>query len=167
VQAARQTYGEAVRNLEANNNSVVVSVGNQGQILDNFAADAGGQRIQSSPDSAHNVLVNPDVTTVGSTRWFDNGTERIANYNSPDPETDIYASGSVGNGQDPNRMNVLGTSFASPRVAGAMAALHGNHPGMPSSAVENLMRNRLTHETQGEKVLDFNLAEQYMRQGTF
>lgn len=167
VQAAKTAYGEAVKKLEANNNSVVVSVGNQGEILDNLASDANGRRIKPGPDTGHNVLVNSDVTTVGSTRWFDSGKERIAKYTSKNPETDIYASGSVGNGQDQNRMNVLGTSFAAPRVAGVMATLHGTHPGMSSSAVENLMKNRLTHETEGQKVLDYSSAEEYMRRGTF
>ncbi len=167
VLQAKEQYGEAVRALEANNNSVVVSAGNQGTILDDWARDAGGLRVNAAPDSNHNVLVNSDVTTVGATRWFNNGTERIADYSTPDPEVDIHASGSVGNGEDQNRMKTLGTSFASPRVAGAMAALHGNYPGMPSSAVENLMRNRLTHEVEGQPTLSFQLAEEYMRQGTF
>ena len=167
VQTARADYGQAVRDLEANNNSVVVSVGNQGQILDNFARDANGLRVKTTPQSNDNVLVNPDVTTVGATRWYDSGSERIAAYNSQDPQTDIYASGSVGNGVDQNQMHTLGTSYAAPRVAGAMATLHGNYPGMPSANIENLMRNRLTHDLEGEKVLDFQLAEEYMRRGTF
>lgn len=167
VQAAKATYGEAVKKLEANNNSVVVSAGNDGHVLGDFAAEANGARVKASPDSGDNVLTNPDVTTVGSTRWYNSGTERIAKYNSTDSEIDIYASGSVGNGRDQSQMKVMGTSFASPRTAGAMAALHGNHPGMPSSSVENLMKNRLTHETEGKKVLDFGLAEEYMRRGTF
>lgn len=167
VQTAKAAYDKSVRALEANNNSVVVSVGNQGEILDRFASDANGLKVKAGPESGHNILVNSHVTTVGSTRWYNNGTERIAGYNSKDPETDIYASGSVATGPDPNKMGTLGTSFASPRVAGAMAALHGNYPGMPSANIENLMRNRLTHDLQGEKVLDFTLAEEYMRKGTF
>lgn len=167
VVAAKQRYGESVRALEANNNSVVVSAGNDGEILDNFARDAGGRRVKSASDSNHNVLVNSDVTTVGSTRWFQNGTERLARYSTKDPEVDIYASGSVGNGVDQNRMNVSGTSFAAPRVAGAMAALHGNHPGMPSHAVENLLRQQLTHQVEGQPTLTFQRVEEYLRRGTF
>lgn len=167
VQAAKATYEESVKALEANNNSVVVSVGNQGQLLDRFAKDANGARVTAGETSNHNVLVNSHVTTVGATRWYDNGTERIAAYNNKDPETDLYASGSVGNGADQNQMRTLGTSYASPRVAGALATLHGNHPGMTSSSVENLMRNRLTHDLDGKKVMDFQLAEEYMRRGTF
>lgn len=164
---ARTDYERAVKELEANNNSVVVSAGNQEQLMDELAQDAGGRRATTPAGSKHNVLVNSQVTTVGATRWFNNGTERLAGYSTRDPELDIYASGSVGNGENQSQMHTLGTSFAAPRVAAAMATLHGNHPGMPSSAVENLMRNRLTHDLGDEKVLDFQLAEEYMRRGVF
>ena len=167
VEKSKALYSNAVRELEKNNNSVVVSVGNQGKYLDYFAQDTNGARVQSGAEAQHNVLVNPLVTTVGATIWEDSKTERIADYNSQNPETDIYASGSVGNGLDLNRAKVRGTSFAAPRVAATLASLHGNHSGMPSSAMENLMKNRLTHETEGELVLDFSAAEEYMRKGTF
>ncbi len=167
VREAQGDYRRAVRELEANNNSVVVSAGNQHQLLQGWANDANGLRVQAAPNSNHNLYATPEVTNVGATRWLNNGTEQIAPYSTRDPGIDIYASGSVGNGVNQNRMNTWGTSYAAPRVAGAMASLHGNHPGMPSGAVENLMRNRLTHELGPERVLDFGLAEEYMRQGTF
>lgn len=167
VEAARATYGQAVRNLEANNNSVVVSAGNQEQVLDRFAADAGGRRVQAAANSNHNVLVNSDVTAAGATRWFNSGQERLAGYSNRDPEVDIYASGSVGTGVNQNAANNWGTSYAAPRVAAMMASLHGTRPGTPSHAVQNLMVNRLTHEVQGEPVLSFGKAEEYMRRGTF
>ncbi len=167
VRTAQNAYGQAVRNIEANNNSVVVSVGNQAEILDNLARDAGGRRVNARADSAHNVLVNSDVTTVGSTRFNGNGRERIAEYSTRDPQVDIYASGSVGTGRNQNVATQFGTSYAAPRVAGMMASLHGTRPGTPSNAVQNLMRNRLTHEVQGQPTLDFRMAEEYMRTGTF
>ena len=167
VVQAQQNYDQAVRSLESGNNSVVVSAGNQQEILGRLAADAGGRTPVVGAGSNHNVLANSQVTTVGATRWFENGTERIAGYSNRDPEVDIYASGSVGNGRDQNRRNATGTSFAAPRVAAAMATLHGTHPGMTSSQVENLMRNRLTHPLADVSVLDYQRSEEYMRRGTF
>ena len=167
VREAQRDYGRAVRQLEANNNSVVASAGNQEQLLQDLARDANGLRVQANPNSNRNLYVTPDVTNVGATRFLNNGQERIAPYSTRDPGIDLFASGSVGNGANQNRMNVWGTSYAAPRVAGAMASLHGNHPGMPSGAVQNLMRNRLSHDMGQERVLDFRLAEEYMRQGTF
>lgn len=167
VVQAQRSYDDAVRNLEANNNSVVVSAGNQQQILAKLTADAGGRAPTPGPGSNHNILANSRVTTVGATQWLNDGTERIAPYSNRDPEVDIYASGSVGSGLDPQKMNQAGTSFAAPRAAATMASLHGNHPGMPSSAVENLMRNRLTHQTEDVSVINYKRTEEYMRRGTF
>jgi hypothetical protein len=167
VVQAQKNYADAVRNLEANHNSVVVSAGNQGQVLAKLTADAGGRAPTPGPGSNHNILANSGVTTVGATQWLNSGTERIAPYSNRFPEVDLYASGSVGSGQDPQKTHVDGTSFSAPRVAATMATVHGNHPGMPSSAVENLMRNRLTHQTEDVSVLDYKRTEEYMRRGTF
>lgn len=164
---AKAAYQTAVRGVEAHNNSVVVSAGNEGEVLKYFQSEAGGRKVSISAAAKMNVLVNSDVTSVGATRWKDSKTESIAGYSNRDSQVDIYASGSVGNGEDQNRMKTAGTSFAAPRVAAMMATLHGTRPGTPSSAVENLMRNRLTHDLGEDKVLDFSLAESYMRRGTF
>ena len=91
---------------------------------------------------------------------MDSRTERIAPYSNLDPNVGIYASGSVGNGANPQRMNTSGTSFAAPRVAATMATLHGTHPGFSNSATLNLMRSRLTHELGGVPVLDYHRAEE-------
>jgi hypothetical protein len=174
VKHAQAGYDQAVGALQAQNNSVVVSVGNQEQILQNMAAEAGGRKPVAGPNSNHNVLANPQVVTVGATRWREgpNGLqERVAEYSNRDAEVDIYASGSVGNGVNQNRMNVGGTSFSSPRVGAALATLHGTHPGSSSSKMRNLMQNRLTHDLnqdgQNLPVLDFEKTELYMRQNRF
>lgn len=167
VAQAQQSYDQAVHSVLSRNNSVVVSAGNQEQILEELAADAGGRRPRVAADSNHNVLANHEVTTVGATRWYQNGSERLAAYSSRDPEVDIYASGSVGNGADPQRMKTAGTSFASPRVAATLATLHGTHQGATRSAMENLMRNRLTHQVSNAPVLDYQRTEEYMRSQTF
>ena len=170
VQSAQQNYDRAVAQIQGQHNSVVVSAGNQQQVLDRMAQEAGGHRPQAGPNSNHNVLANSQVVTVGATRWWHTAQglrERPAAYSNRDPEVDVYASGSVGNGPDQQRMNVAGTSFSSPQVGAALATLHGTHPGSSSAQMRNLMQNRLTHSLQdGQQslpVLDFQRTEEYLR----
>ena len=172
VQQSQQKYDQAVHDLQSNHNSVVVSAGNQQGIKANWAKEAEGLEVASRPGDTYNVLANSEVTTVGATRWQkgpDGLRETVAHYSNYNPTVDIFASGSVATGQDQNVKTTQGTSFSSPRVAGALATLHGNHPGSNASHMRNLMNNRLTHQLPGAAapVLDFQAAEEYMRKGTF
>ncbi|MFN8614248.1 MAG: S8 family serine peptidase [Vulcanimicrobiota bacterium] len=172
VKQAQQRYDRAVHNLQANHNSVVVSAGNQQEIAGQWTREASGHATQLRPDDNHNLLANAEVTTVGATRWTKGPgglSERVAEYSNQDPTVDVYASGSVATSFDQNQKTTQGTSFSSPRVAGALAALHGNHPGASAAQMRNLMNNRLTHPLPGAgaPVLDFQAAEEYMRKGTF
>lgn len=173
VQQARGQYQEAVRGLQGRHNSVVVAAGNDQEVAGQWAREANGLRATPGAGAGRNVLVNSDVTTVGATQWLQgsNGLrERVAPYSSQDAEVDVYASGAVGNGADVNRMNVDGSSYASPRVAAAEATLRGTHPGASPQQIRNLMSNRLTHalpNPQGVGVLDYERTELYMRRGTF
>ena len=137
-----------------------------------WAQEAKGQATLTEASDFHNPLANSEVTTVGATRWFQGPAglqEKVAGYSNQDPTVDVYASGGVATGQDMNRKTVQGTSFSAPRVAGTLAALHGNHPGASASQMRNLLNNRLTHELPGATapVLDFQAAEMYMRNGKF
>ena len=173
VRQSQGQYQQAVRDLQARHNSVVVAAGNDQEVTANWTREAHGIRPQVGPNANRNVLVNSDVTTVGATQWNrgPNGLrERVAAYSNQDSEVDIYASGAVGNGIDVNRMNVDGTSFAAPRVAAAEATLRGTHPGASPQQIRNLMNNRLTHSMpnpQGVGVLDYGTTELYLRNGTF
>lgn len=172
VQQAQQKYDQAVRNLQSKHNSVVVSSGNQQAIKSDWAKEAEGLEVTSRPGDNNNVLANSEVTTVGATRWLKGSEglrELVAPYSNHNPTVDVFASGSVATGQDQNEKTTWGTSYASPRVAGALAALHGNHPGSSPSQMRNLLNNRLTHQLPGASapVLDFQAAEEYMRNGTF
>lgn len=167
VKQAQTTYGQAVRNIEANNNSVGVAAGNHNEALDYWAKFAHGNRVTTAPSAVENILINSDVTTVGATSWPSPTREVLAPYSERSREVDVYASGAVGNGENVNRMKSPGTSFASPRVMAAMATIHGTRPGTPSHAVQNLMKNQLTRDLDGEKVLDFEAAEKYMRTHVF
>lgn len=123
--------------------------------------------MKTAPDAGYNILVNSDVTTVGATSWPTAEREILAPYSNRHPEVDVYASGAVGHGEDVNRMRSPGTSFSAPRVAAALATIHGTRPGTPSHAAQNLMNNRLTRELEGQRVLDFGMAEEYMRTHVF
>ena len=172
VKQAQQKYDQAVHNLQGDHNSVVVSAGNQQAIKGDWAKEAEGLEVASRPGDNYNVLANSEVTTVGATRWLkgpDGLREIVAPYSNQNPTVDVFASGSVATGQDQNVKTIWGTSYASPRVAGALASLHGNHPGSNSAQMRNLLNNRLTHQLPGASapVLDFQAAEDYMRKGTF
>lgn len=172
VKQAQQTYDQSVRDLQAQHNSVVVSAGNDQEVPKFWAQEAKGQATLTEASDFHNPLANSEVTTVGATRWFQGPAglqEKVAGYSNQDPTVDVYASGGVATGQDMNRKTVQGTSFSAPRVAGTLAALHGNHPGASASQMRNLLNNRLTHELPGATapVLDFQAAEMYMRNGKF
>jgi hypothetical protein len=169
MKEAKQQWSTEVRRFESNNNSVVVSAGNEGDASEFMAKDAGGRRMRVPPDYETNVLEIPEVTSVGATRWSngpDGPTETRAQYSNRSQGVDIYASGSVDYDGD-QKADDFGTSFSSPRVAATMAALHGQNPNMSSSQIENLMRNQLTHDlnggSQGEiKVLDYQKSSDFL-----
>ncbi len=170
---SQQRYDRAVNQFEAGRNSVVVSAGNEFDYLDLMARDAGGRRINAGENFTRNVLENEAVTSVGATRWFQNGNslrEVRAGYSSRGPGVDIYASGSLGNNNH-SRMDTAGTSFAAPRVAATMAELHRRNPTMSSAQVERLMRDNLTHglsDSRGQmEVLDHQRTADFLARGTF
>lgn len=170
---SQQRYDRAVNQFEAGRNSVVVSAGNEFSYLDKMAADAGGRRINAGENFTHNVLENDAVTSVGATRWYQNGNslrEVRAGYSSRGAGVDIYASGSLGN-NDHSRMDSAGTSIAAPRVAATMAELHRRTPRMSSAQVEQLMRDNLTHglsDSRGQmEVLDHQRTANFLARGTF
>ncbi|ODT67147.1 hypothetical protein ABS71_11365 [bacterium SCN 62-11] len=172
VKQAQKRYDQSVRDLQAQHNSVVVSAGNDQATPLLWKKESKGYATQTVASDFHNPLANSEVTTVGATRWTRGAgglQEKLASYSNLDPTVDVYASGSVATGRDVNRKTVGGTSFSAPRVAGALATLHGNHPGASAGQMRNLMNNRLTHEVPGAgaPVLDFHAAEEYMRKGTF
>lgn len=174
VQGARRRYDQAVSDFEANNNSVVISAGNDGEIKQRLEDMNHGRSIRTGPNFGQNILENDEVTSVGATRWYRNNgelSEQVAGYSSESTGVDIYASGSVGFGNTRENAESWGTSFAAPRVAGTMAELHRKHPEMTSSQIENLMKQQLTHglNTSGGEVqvLDYNRSFEFLRNGTY
>lgn len=125
-QAARERYDRAVEALEAQNNSVVVSAGNEGDCASFLEAWCLGQSPTLPEGFENNDLSNSHVTVVGA---LDNG--KVAPYSSHDAEVDVYADGRSALGEDEK-----GTSFAAPRVAARMAKIHAEHPDWSSPQVE-------------------------------
>lgn len=120
---ARCEFAEAVRAVEANHSSVVVAAGNDGNLS------------LLCPTPTHftrSDLVTPDTTVVGA---LENG--QPAAYNGDLTSINIYAPGAA---SIPSlNETVHGTSFAAPRVAAALARLHGQHPELSSAQVESLV----------------------------
>jgi len=170
LKQAKQRYRKDVQALGAQHNSVVVSSGNQEQVADKLAQDANGIRPRIDPSKNVNVLVNSEVTTVGATRWWSKDgqlSEHLAGYSNRSSEVDLYASGSVPSRNRPDGPPDKGTSFAAPRVTAAMAAKHRAHPHLNSRQIEDLVKQSLTHQTQGEPVLNYEKTAAYLQGQTF
>ena len=168
LKTAKQAYTTEVRRFESGNNSVVISAGNHADDSNDMIKDAAGTPVMAPKDYEKNLLEIPEVTSVGATRFMDDKggvKERTAQYSSRSEGVDIYASGSVDYDGDQKADN-WGTSFSAPRVAGTMAELHRQNPSMTSSQIENLMRNRLTHDLNSGsgqiQVLDYQKSSDFL-----
>ena len=161
IGAARQRYDEAVRRFEGNNNSVVVATSNP-RLSD------GVPGVRYPEDYHRSFNINDQVTAVSS-RPADGAPA------SPlDTPQAIYTDGRVMHRHAPRlpfRSDetdfVPGTSFAAPRVTALTAELHRQNPGLTSSQVENLLRNRFTQQQEGRTELNDLGAYQYMRAQTY
>lgn len=169
VTKAKRDFATSVGRFEAGRNSVVISAGNEGDYAKQIGDDAHGNQPTKLPKSFNtNFLSTPEATMVGATRWSQ-GTagpvERRAEYSNVNSGVDIYASGSLSTNGD-QKAEDHGTSFAAPRVAATMAALHKANPKMSSAQIEDLMRNSLTHSLNtggGDiSVLDFGKSSDFM-----
>lgn len=175
IKELKHQYDARVHQFAKGNNSVVVSAGNEGDVLPVFAKDNGNRSLNLPKSFFASPLSNQDNTTVGATRWYQNGTdlkERVANYSTPGSDVSIYASGSLAT--DPKHPQVSkesGTSFSAPRVAAAMAGLHHAHPNMNHKQVEALLKQQLTHTLDtghGEvSVLDYGKTLDFLSQQTY
>lgn len=163
--ASIRRWDAAVENFERNNNSVVISSGNEGRVEEAMEEMAGGRELRVPADFEKNILENDIVTTVGAT----DETGRVADYSSETGGVDIYARGRLPDlpGSEP----IEGTSFASSRVGVVMAELHRLHPSMSSAQVEELMRRKLSQPlAQGNgsaPVLREDADLEFLRSRTF
>lgn len=164
IGTARKRWDSAVQGFEANNNSVVVSAGNEGDFAEMLASGNGGLSIRQPAGFEKNILENNAVTSVGATQ-VNNGKEVQAGYSSVSGGVDIYANGTLQPVQG-QQFPVEGTSFAAPRVAATMAQLHKDNPTLSSAQVENLLKQSLTNPMNGIggsiRVLDQTRTQAYL-----
>lgn len=159
LKESQAKYQRAVQNFEKQHNSVVVSAGNEGDVANQLVDITEGQRIRLPQNWQNNVLVTPEVTSVGALKG-----NRISSYSNRDSEVDLYANGDV---TLPGQQEVSeGTSFAAPRVAAGMAALHGKYPQLSSAEVEARLKSQLT---KGGSVasLDEEKTRQFLQSQSF
>lgn len=140
VQAAQKNYQRAETAYTANNNSVVVSAGNWGSLLDDMRADNGNRELKVDPDFHRNVLVGDNSISVGALDLDPKtGAPRVAPYSNRDSEVDVYAYGTV--------PGANGTSFAAPRVAAVAQALRLQNPNASQETIRREVLRVFT--TQG------------------
>jgi len=146
VPQAHQDYAQSVRNYEALGNSVVISAGNEGELLDLMRADNGGRAIQAPPDFYRSALSTSETTSVGALTFRDDRTPTVAPYSSGGDGVPVVAYARAMDGQP-------GTSFAAPRVGAFMQHLHQQNPTLNSSEVERLMLRMQTMPVEGTHAL--------------
>lgn len=136
VQEAVSSWREAVKSFESAHNSVVVAAGNSGNAYK--ALSQAGFELDGSEDL--NLLSVPEVTTVGATAQSPTGDILLASSSSFGPEVDIIASG--------NYMAYFGTSYAAPKVANTLRAIHILRPNLTSDEAEGFLKNSLAQTTE-------------------
>jgi hypothetical protein len=136
-------WDDAVEAFEGNNNSVVISAGNEGDIEETLEKWNGNNQLKLPKDFETNFLENDLVTSVGATLPDKKGQQKRAEWSSESGGVDIYADGTVRDAGSPDG-KAQGTSFASPKVAATMAELHQKFPNLTSAQIETLMRSQLT-----------------------
>ena len=159
INEERGKFQKAVKELEANNNSVVIAAGNEGLIKPGFEFETG-LAVTVPQDFEENVLECPDVTAVGATIILD-GQEAPARYSSEWLGVDVYTSGDTQPGQEFDERQGLGhgSSLAAPRVGAVMARLHGENNELTSLQVENELRGLSIDESP---ILRSDIAQGYL-----
>ncbi len=130
VQSAVKQWREGVERFESAHNSVVVASGNSGKAFQALARD--GFTLDGSED--HNLLAVPEVTTVGATSRTADGDLSLS-HTSFGPEVDVLAPG--------DHAGLFGTSYASPKVASALRAVHVLRPDFTSNQAESWLKENL------------------------
>ncbi len=144
LKKVHQAYSKVVEDYEARGNSVVISAGNDGDLLGQMKIDNGGRDLKFPQGFEKNTLATPETTVVGASAvsGFDPKGKpiyEVAPYSNREGVS-MYASGYGATGE--------GTSFAAPRVAAVMARLQRENPRLTSSQIENLARQQFADQPQ-------------------
>ncbi len=132
VQKSVEGWRDSVRSFESGHNSVVVAAGNSGTAIKGLAR--AGFSVDGSEDL--NLLAVPEVTTVGATAVDNQGRLVFSGSSSFGPEVDVLANG--------DHQGRFGTSYAAPKVANALRAVHLANPDFSSDEAERYLSSRLS-----------------------
>ncbi len=140
VQGALRNYQRAEQAYTGANNTVVVSAGNWGGLLNEMRQDNGNRPLQVGEKFNSNLLVGANTISVGALDINpQTGAPRVAAYSNTDSRVDLYAYGDIKGAQ--------GTSYAAPRVAAVAQAVRMEMPN--ASATEVRQRVMQIFTTQG------------------
>lgn len=169
VKQAQEDYESVVAQLAERKVSVVVAAANSGEVLDHFAADTDGARVQVSDDFWRNRLASDGVVTVGATRMR-GGQQQVTEYTNYDKGIDFYADGDAYVDHDhPEKLVNYGTSFAAPRLGAVLADTHEKQPDWTNAQVEAFVADQLAARQLDLKghspasALDSARAGQYLK----
>ena len=152
---AVEDWRNGVSSFESAHNSVVVAAGNSGKALKGLTA--AGFEIDGSEDT--NILAVPEVTTVGASVTSPAGVS-LSGTSSFGPEVDVVADGDF--------HGHFGTSFASPKVANVLRAVHVARPDLISDQAEQWVKGTLAEQVaisgQAVGLLDSAKASYFINQ---
>lgn len=131
IDAAREDWRAQVTEFESDNNSVVVAAGNSGQEMRQLAEM--GNDLDGSEDV--NIFAIDEVTAVAASATTESGGIVIGAPSSFGPEVDFIASGFYG--------EQYGSSFAAPKVANTLRAVHLALPEISSEEAEDVAKREL------------------------
>lgn len=119
---SRQQFATEVSRFESAHNSVVIAAGNDGELAQKLHG-----RLPAGWDRSD--LVTPETTVVGA---------QGSGYTSCPESVTHWAPGKIRMGQE----LLVGTSFAAPQIAAALAQLHQQHENASSRELEELLKRR-------------------------
>lgn len=152
VQGQIQRHEAVSRQLQEMGVHYTVSSGNDGTVVEDYRSSG----ITVPETSDRNIYANPHNITVGAldTRGTaDVRDDQVAAFSVRDPEVDFLADGVD------RRVNVFGqehtmsgTSYAAPDINARLVTLSRQNPGLPASAIQNMLHNSAGPELAGSSV---------------
>ncbi len=149
-QQVKANYDRACEMFTANNNSLIVSAGNEQEVPDYLEAMCGGTSLKFPADFLVNDLSNSHTVTVGALEG-----NKVAEYSCRFPSVHFYADG--------RRGEETGTSVSAPRLSAVMAKMHKRQPEWNSLQVQSYVSEHLCVTMDGVRALDPRAANRFLR----
>lgn len=161
IKSSKAKFDQAVVKFESNNNSVVLSAGNEGMDLQTLAANNDKLGITVDESFYQSIFHSKNTTSVGATKTVNvNGkpVQVLAEYSNQHSNVTVHANGSMKSAVVGGQLDTHGTSFSAPSISAVMAELHKANPGLNSDQVQELLLGTMTMDVnngqQTMKVLD-------------